>query len=122
MIMGIASGLLLWELWDRQSWVFTRYRSLVTSILFNPFGGAIADRFSRRKVLMVTDLICAGLCLLISFISNDQLMIGALIFANVVQAIAFAFSRPANKSYITEIVDKEDINYEIGRASCRERV
>ena len=82
---------------------------LVTSILFNPFGGAIADRFSRRKVLMVTDLICAGLCLLISFISNDQLMIGALIFANVVQAIAFAFSRPANKSYITEIVDKEDI-------------
>ena len=58
---------------------------------------------------MVADLICAGLCLLISFISNDQLMIGALIFANVVQAIAFAFSRPANKSYITEIVDKEDI-------------
>ena len=49
---------------------------LVTSILFNPFGGAIADRFSRRKVLMVTDLICAGLCLLISFITNDQLMIG----------------------------------------------
>ena len=82
---------------------------LVTSILFNPFGGAITDRFSRRKVLMVTDLICAVLCLLISFISNDQLMIGALIFANVVQAIAFAFSRPANKSYITEIVDKEDI-------------
>ena len=73
---------------------------LVTSILFNPLGGAITDRFSRRKVLMVTDLICAGLCLLISFISNDRLMIGALIFANVVQAIAFAFSRPANKSYI----------------------
>ena len=82
---------------------------LVTSILFNPLGGAITDRFSRRKVLMVTDLICAGLCLLISFISNNQFMIGALIFANVVQAIAFAFSRPANKSYITEIVDKEDI-------------
>ena len=82
---------------------------LVTSILFNPFGGAITDRFSRRKVLMVADLVCAGLCLLISFISNDQFMIGALIFANVVQAIAFAFSRPANKSYITEIVDREDI-------------
>ncbi len=33
-------------------------------------------------------------------------MIGALIFANVVQAIAFAFSRPANKSYITELWTK----------------
>lgn len=82
---------------------------LVTAICFNPFGGAIADRFSRRKVLMVTDLVCAGLCFLISFISSDQLMIGALIFANIIQAIAFAFSRPANKSYITEIVDKEEI-------------
>ena len=48
---------------------------LVTSILFKPLGGAITDRFSRRKVLFVTDLICAALCLLISFISNDQLMI-----------------------------------------------
>ncbi len=72
-----------------------RYQELVTSILFNPFGGAITVAF-RRKVLVVTDLICAGLCLLISFISNDQLMIGALIFANVVQAIAFAFSRPVS--------------------------
>ena len=43
---------------------------LITSILFNPLGGAITDRFSRRKVLMVTDLICAGLCLLISSISR----------------------------------------------------
>lgn len=82
---------------------------LLTSILFNPIGGAIVDRFSRRKVLMATDLVCASLCLFISFITDDKIMIAALVFANIVQAIAFAFSRPANKSYITEIVEKEDI-------------
>lgn len=82
---------------------------LLTSIIFNPLGGVITDRFSRRKVLMATDLVCAVLCLSISFISDDGWMIGALIFANIVQAMAFAFSRPANKSYITEIVDKEEI-------------
>ncbi|MDO4667332.1 MAG: MFS transporter [Streptococcus sp.] len=82
---------------------------LLTSILFNPIGGAIVDRFSRRKVLMTTDLVCASLCLFISFITDDKIMIAALVFANIVQAIAFAFSRPANKSYITEIVEKEDI-------------
>lgn len=82
---------------------------LITAILFNPFGGVITDRFSKRKVLMTTDLICSLLCLGISFITHKQLMIGALIFANVVQAIAFSFSRPANKSYITEIVNKEEI-------------
>ena len=36
-------------------------------------------------------------------------MIVALIVANIVQAIAFAFSRTANKAIITEVVEKDDI-------------
>ena len=82
---------------------------LVTSILVNPFGGVISDRFSRRKILMETDLVCGILCLAISFIRNDSWMIGALVFANIVQAIAFAFSRPANKAIITELVEKDEL-------------
>ncbi|MGS4844775.1 MFS transporter [Streptococcus sp. W151] len=82
---------------------------LVTGILVNPFGGVISDRFSRRKILMTTDLVCGLLCLAISFIRNDRWMIVALIFANIVQAIAFGFSRPANKAIITEVVEKEEI-------------
>ena len=82
---------------------------LVTSILVNPFGGVISDRFSRRRILMTTDLVCGILCLAISFIRNDSWMIGALIVANIVQAIAFAFSRPANKAIITELVEKDEL-------------
>ena len=85
---------------------------LVTSILVNPFGGVISDRFSRRKILMTTDMVCGLLCLGISFIRNDRWMIAALIVANIVQAIAFAFSRTANKAIITEVVEKDEIvNY-----------
>ena len=82
---------------------------LVTSILVNPFGGVVSDRFSRRRILMATDLVCGILCLAISFIRNDSWMIGALIGANIVQAIAFAFSRPANKAIITELVEKDEL-------------
>ena len=82
---------------------------LVTGILVNPFGGVISDRFSRRKILMTTDLVCGLLCLAISFIRNDRWMIGALIVTNIVQAIAFGFSRPANKAIITEVVEKDEI-------------
>ena len=82
---------------------------LVTGILVNPFGGVISDRFSRRKILMTTDLLCGLICLAVSFIRNDCWMIAALIFANIVQAIAFGFSRPANKAIITEVVEKEEI-------------
>ena len=82
---------------------------LVTSILVNPFGGVVSDRFSRRRILMATDLVCGILCLAISFIRNDSWMIGALIGANIVQSIAFAFSRPANKAIITELVEKDEL-------------
>ncbi|RJU25257.1 MFS transporter [Streptococcus sp. AM43-2AT] len=82
---------------------------LVTGILVNPFGGVISDRFSRRKILMTTDLVCGLLCLAISFVRSDRWMIAALIFANIVQVIAFGFSRPANKAIITEVVEKEEI-------------
>ena len=82
---------------------------LVTSILVNPFGGVVSDRFSRRRILMAADLVCGILCLAISFIRNDSWMIGALIVANIVQAIAFAFSRPANKAIITELVEKDEL-------------
>ena len=82
---------------------------LVTGILVNPFGGVISDRFSRRKILMTTDLVCGLLCMAISFIRNDRWMIAALIFANIIQAIAFGFSRPANKAIITEVVEKDEI-------------
>lgn len=82
---------------------------LVTGILVNPFGGVISDRFSRRKILMTTDLVCGLLCLGISLIRNNRWMIAALIVANIVQAIAFAFSRTANKAIITEVVEKDEI-------------
>lgn len=82
---------------------------LTISIIFNPIGGVISDRFSRKKVLVTTDLICFLSCLFSSLISNDTFMIWTIVVTNIVLAISFSFSRPANKSYIAELVDREQI-------------
>ena len=82
---------------------------LVTSILVNPFGGVISDRFSRRKILMTTDLVCGLLCLGISFITNDSWMIAGLIVCQYCPGHCFCFSRTANKAIITEVVEKDEI-------------
>ncbi|MET3558492.1 MFS family permease [Streptococcus rupicaprae] len=81
----------------------------VTSLLFNPFGGAVADRFKRRQILLVTDALCALLCFGVALISNDGVMLYALLFVNVILAISSAFASPANKSYIAMVVAKEDL-------------
>ena len=82
---------------------------LMVSILFNPIGGVISDRYSRKRVLVITDLICAFLCLLVSFITEKTFLITGIICANIILSITFSFSRPANKSFITEVVPENDI-------------
>lgn len=82
---------------------------LLVSIVLNPFGGALADRFQRRKILLITDAICAIMCFLLSFIGDDKVMVYGLIVANAILAVSNAFSSQAYKSYIPEIVDKADI-------------
>ncbi|HFR2826589.1 TPA: MFS transporter [Streptococcus agalactiae] len=82
---------------------------LLVSIVLNPFGGALADRFQRRKILLITDAICAIMCFLLSFIGDDKVMVYGLIVANAILAVSNAFYSPAYKSYIPEIVDKADI-------------
>lgn len=81
----------------------------LTSILFNPISGALVDRFKRRKVLLWTDAICALVCFLAAFVTKDSWMLYILVIANVILAISSSFSRIANKSFLTEIVAKEDI-------------
>lgn len=93
----------------KQFLAFYQMADTLTSILFNPISGAIVDRFKRRNILLVTDMVCALLCLLAALVTNDQVMLYVLIAVNSVLAISTSFSRIANKSFITEIVKKEEI-------------
>ncbi len=88
---------------------FYQFADLLTSIVFNPFGGVIADRFKRRHILLTTDAVCALLCFSVAFVSNEKLMLYALIGVNIVLAISSAFSSPANKSFITSVVSKKEL-------------
>ncbi|WP_409482457.1 MFS transporter [Helcococcus ovis] len=84
----------------------------LTSILLNPISGALVDRFKRRKILLYTDFICFISCLLASFVSNNNLMLYTLVIVNIILAVSSSFSRIANKSIITEVVEKDEIvNY-----------
>ena len=50
-------------------WVLALYQSseTVIQIVFNLIGGAKADSGSRKKILIVTDVLSAAICLAVSF-------------------------------------------------------
>ena len=46
----------------------------ITQVAFNLFGGAFSDRYNRRKILIVTDLISALACLIGLFFVKSSLL------------------------------------------------
>ena len=79
-------------------------------LLLSPYGGAIADRFPKRKILYFTQSI-AGLL---------ALVLGALVFAGLIRlwmvfVLAFclglttAFDNPARQSFVVELAGEEHL-------------
>lgn len=88
------------------------YQSLesVIGVLFNLFGGVIADSFKRKKIIIVTNILCGIACIILSFISQEQWMVFAIVITNVILAFMSAFSGPSYKAFTKEIVKKDSIS------------
>lgn len=81
----------------------------VIGALFNLFGGVIADRFRRKKIIILSDFLSGLICLCLSLISKQTWLIYAVILTNALLALLSAFSTPAYNAFTKEIVEKEQI-------------
>jgi MFS family permease len=88
-------------------------------LLLSPYAGVVADRFSKRRLLQLTQLIMAA----------ASLAIGLLAVANLAQVwqvylIAFlfgigsAFDAPARQSFVSEMVGPDDLTNAVGLNSA----
>lgn len=77
------------------------------SLVLNPIGGAVADRFKRRRILLVTDFIGALMCGLLAFAGNERIMLYGLIAVNAALAMMSAFSGTSFRSYVVTLVEKD---------------
>lgn len=88
------------------------YQSLesVIGVLFNLFGGVLADSFNRKKIIIVTNTLCGIACIVLSFISQEQWLVYAIVLTNVFLASMSSFSGPSYKAFTKEIVKKDSIS------------
>jgi DHA3 family macrolide efflux protein-like MFS transporter len=88
--------------------------STLPALLLLPWSGSLADRYNKRTILIVCDLValvCTGLlCLLVW---GKAFSLWQLYAVQITLSICMAFQGPAAYATLTSIVDKE--NY--GRAS-----
>ncbi len=77
-------------------------------LIFAPFGGVVADRLNRRRIMFITQttlaLTAAGLALLTSL---GVIQIWHIYLIGVIQSIAISFDLPARQSLVPNLVARE---------------
>jgi MFS family permease len=106
-----AQGFLIYQLTNSAAYLgYVGFAAGVPAWLFTLYGGLIADRFPRRRLLLITQISMMVLALVLA----------VLVFTGVVQpwhivALAFllgvanAFEGPARLAFVRELVDREDM-------------
>lgn len=84
--------------------------STIPLIFFNLFGGVIADRANKKKLLVLCDLLSGSLCIILGiFMADNYINIPLIITINALLSISMAVFSPTLRAIIPEIMDKEII-------------
>jgi len=81
------------------------------SFLLSLLGGIVSDRYSRRKILMITQIASLAQSVLLTILTlTDHYGVWEILSLSVVLGIVNAFDAPARQPMVHELVsDKEDI-------------
>lgn len=85
------------------------------AVLLTPIGGAVADRYSRRKIIIIGDLIrgvSLALLALLMFWRPDAVtaILAGLFFVSVINGVAGSFFGPAISATIPDLVPSSQVN------------
>jgi len=101
------------------------YLGIVTALQFAPIlffsisGGKIADKFNKRKVLILTNLTGAISALSVgTLVLLDQIQIWHVMFFAFVLGMGNAIDAPTRQSFNVEVVGKEDLPNAVGLNSA----
>ena len=106
-----AQGYLVFQLTQSPAYLgYVGFAAGVPAWLFTLYGGVIADRMSRRTLMLITQTAM----MILAFV------LAGLVFAGLVQpwqivtlafllGVANAFDGPARLAFVVELVDREDL-------------
>lgn len=80
----------------------------VPMLLATPFGGVLADRWSKRNILLGTQIALGGSALWIGLgVQFEFVQYWMLLVTSAIQAVAFSFLAPARMAMTSELVGRE---------------
>jgi MFS family permease len=107
----VAQGYLAYDLSDSASVLGLIYGAQALPMLLFPlFAGVAADRFGRRTIIQIGQVMTASIALLIAIsIYTDLIVWQHLLVMGVIHGIVMAFSLTARQAAIPDLVPKADL-------------
>jgi DHA3 family macrolide efflux protein-like MFS transporter len=114
-LTGFALGVWVYqETGSVTEFSFILLSSTLPGMLISPIAGVLVDRFDRRWIMMISDLVAGMSTLTIFFLLYTQhLALWHILITNAVGAIGNAFQFPAYQATVSLLVPKEHL----GRAN-----
>lgn len=78
-------------------------------VLFTLIGGAIADRFERHRVMMVSQTVAMILAFVLALIAQFGGSIWMVLLVAALRGTALSFNLPARQALISQLVPREDL-------------
>ena len=89
---------------------FVAFGQGLAMFFLNPFGGAIADRFSKRLLLLVAQFVIGGVMFAMAvLLAFDAITIFYLALGSFIMGTMFSFLGPTRTSLLAEYVEPERI-------------
>jgi MFS family permease len=106
-----AQGFLVYQLTQSSAYLgYVGFASGVPSWLFMMYGGVLADRMSRRTLLIITQSVMMLLAFILAGLTYFQLtQPWHILLLACGLGLANAFDAPARLAFVSELVDREDM-------------
>ena len=111
-VQNIAMGWLLYRLTGSALLLGTvAFAQQIPSLFIMPFAGVLADRFNRRRVIILSQAAAMVVAFVLAFIVlSDMVTIPMILALAVINGIILAFDTPFRNSFVPDMITrKEDL-------------
>ncbi|HWI52259.1 MAG TPA: MFS transporter [Symbiobacteriaceae bacterium] len=111
-IQSVAQGWLVYEISGSAAWLgaigFVRAFPM---IFLSLFGGAVADRFPKKRILYITQTVQLLSAVILGVLTSLHIVqVWHVIALSTLSAVAQAFDNPARQALVPSLVEREDLH------------
>jgi MFS family permease len=107
-LQRVAVGWLAWQLTKSGTWLgLVAFADLFPTVLLSPIAGALADRFERLRIVLITQVVAMIQALaLAALVFADAMTIDRLFVLTAALGVANALNQPARLALIPSLVER----------------